>query len=222
MIIKDKFLTDTRITGLLYLGLAVTGIFVFLYAKSSIYIYGNALATHTNLLEKESLARFGIVAELALVIFQVLVAMWFYKLFRAINSFAAISLAVFGTVNAVLILVASAMWLSTLNASIAGESATIVFNLFSLHESIWFVSGLFFGLWLLPMGYLAAKVKMPLTLAGILVVGGVGYIIATLITVLFPDQKMFADILVLPSTIGEFWMIGYLLHKPNLSHADEL
>ena len=77
---KKLFLTDTRITGLLYLGLALTGMFAFLLAKSSIFVDGNAVATSANLLERENLARFGIVAEIMLVAFQALVALWFYKL----------------------------------------------------------------------------------------------------------------------------------------------
>lgn len=128
MIIKSNFLTDTRVTGLLYLGLAITGMFVFLFARSNIYVDGNAQLTNTNLLEKESLARLGIAAELVLVIFQALAAVWFYKLFSKVDNFAAGLVAVFGTVNAVAILISSAMWLSALNASTAGDLAINVFN----------------------------------------------------------------------------------------------
>jgi hypothetical protein len=57
---NNKFFTDTRITGLLYLGLAITGFFVFVFSKSAIYVNGDAIATSSNLLEKEMLARIGI------------------------------------------------------------------------------------------------------------------------------------------------------------------
>lgn len=203
---KYTFLTDTRITGLLYLGLALTGMFAFLFARSNIYVDGNAVATNAHLLEKETLARVGIAVELMLVAFQALTAIWFYKLFRNVNSFGAGMLTALGLVNATAILVSSAMWLSALNAAIAGESAATVFNLFNLHESIWLVSGIFFGLWLLPMGYLAAKTRMPRVLAGFLVAGGIGYILSTLLVILFPEQKSLSGIFALPATIGEFWM----------------
>lgn len=217
MINITKYLTDTRITGLFYLGLALTGMFAYLFARSNVYVDGDASATKANLLEKETLARLGVALELALVTFQALTAIWFYKLFRNVNSFAAGLTAVFGMVNATAILISSAMWLSAINSAVAGDSATTVYGLFNLHESIWLVSGIFFGLWLIPMGYVAAKAKIPRILAGFLIAGGVGYIMSTLILILFPGQKMLSDIAASPATIGEFWMIGYLLIKPRLN-----
>jgi len=98
---KNNFFSTARITGLLYLGLAITGMFTFLFVKSKIYIDGNAVATATNLVTQEGLARFGIAAELTLVVFQAMVAIWFYKLFRQVDTFTAVMLAAFGIINAV-------------------------------------------------------------------------------------------------------------------------
>ncbi len=212
-----KFFTDTRITGILYLGLALTGLFVFVFARSNIYVDGNTLATSTNLLEKESLARLGIATELALVIFQALVAVWFYKLFKKVNGFSSGLIAVFGIINAIAILISSAMWLSALYASLAGNQAVLAYNLLNLHESIWLVSGIFFGLWLIPMGYLTYKSGMPKSLGWILILGGIGYIISTFILVLLPNLKTVTETLPMLATIGEFWIIGYLLIKPELN-----
>lgn len=212
-----KVLTDTQVTGLLYLGLALTGIIVFMVIRPQLFVSGDALATTTNLSQKESLARQGVVVELALVAFQALAAVWFYKLFTKISGFAAGMLAVFGIVNAIAILISSAMWLSALNAAIVGESPALVFQLFGVHETIWRVSGLFFGLWLLPMGYLSSKAKIPKVLVGFLLAGGLGYILSTFLLILFPGQKPIANMMTLPATIGEFWMIGYLLAKPRLN-----
>ncbi len=213
---KEKFFTDTRITGLLYLALAITGMFVFLVAKSNLYVAGDAASTNTNLLEKETLARFGIVGELLLVASQALVAMWFYKIFKKVNSFAAVVLATFGMVNAVLILISSGAWLAALNAAVLGEPASTAFTLYNLHETIWLVGGLFFGLWLIPMGYLAAQANISRILAGFLIVGGGGYILSTFVVVFFPTQASLAGIMTMPATIGEFWMLGYLLRTPHL------
>jgi Domain of unknown function (DUF4386) len=214
---KNKFLTDTRVTGLLYLGLAITGIFVFMFARAQIFVSKDALATTSNLVQKESLARMGIAVELILVVFQALAAVWFYKLFRKLDNFAAGLIVVFGMVNAIAILVSSAMWLSALRAALAGESAALVTNIFGVHETIWLVAGIFFGLWLLPMGYLAAKAKMPKALAWFLYAGGVGYIVSTLLLVVSPGQGSVAMMMTMPATVGEFWMIGYLLVKPRLN-----
>ncbi len=216
MNILKSFLTTTRVTGLLYLGLALSGIVSFLFAKNQIYIDNNAATTFTNLIEKESLARFGLASELALVAFQALSAIWFYKLFKMKDSVAAGMLTAFGLINATAILISSAFWLSALNAAMAGESANIAYYLFNIHESIWLVSNIFFGLWLLPMGYLANKAKMPRALTGLLFAGGIGYILAAFLLVLLPGQKAIIDLLPIPATVGEFWMIGYLFAKSKI------
>ena len=202
-----------RTTGLLYLGLAVSGMISFLGIRSQIFVEGNAADTVSKLLEKEPLARVGIAFEILLVLTQALTAMWFYKLFKKLDSFVAIALAVFGMVNAVAILTATAFWLNALNSALATNSVELTYNLLSIHNDIWTVSTLFFGLWLIPMGYLARKALMPKALAGFLIIGGAFYMASTFVLVLLPNQSALADSMSIPGTIGEFWIIGYLLFK---------
>lgn len=206
-------LTTARKTGLFYLGLAVSGMVAYLFAREQLFVDGDAAQTAANLVADESLARIGVSAEIALVGFQVLAATWFYKLFRKKDSFAAGLIAVFGTVNAVLILISSAFWLLALNTAVAGGADSSVLTLFNTHEALWLVANLFFGLWLLPMAYMARKVGMPRPMAWFLIAGGIGYIISAFTFVLFPEQGTMNDLLASPATVGEFWMIGYLLFK---------
>lgn len=214
---KKKLLTTTRITGLMYLGLAISGVLAFLFVRSNIYVDGDAVTTATNLVNNEDLARLGVAAEVALVGFQTLAAVWFYKLFRKVNSFAAGLIAVFGSFNAIAILISSAIWLSALDSALAANSAEVVYSLFNTHDNIWLVAHLFFGLWLLPMGYLAAKSKMPRPLAWFLIAGGIGYVLSTFVSILFPTQTTLAESLPLLASVGEFWMIGYLITKSKLN-----
>lgn len=209
-------LTTAKLTGLFYLGLAVAGVVSYLFARDKLYVEGDAVATAANLIKDESLARIGIAAEVALVGFQAMAAVWFYKLFRKADNFSAGLIAVFGMVNAIAILIASAMWLGALNIALAGPEVLALGNaqlLFDVHEYIWQVAGLFFGMWLIPMGYVAMKAKFPKALGWILIGGGVGYVLGTFVTILLPEQTVLAEILPLPATVGEFWMIGYLLFK---------
>ena len=46
---------------------------------------------------------------------------------------------------------------------------------------------------------------------GSLVGGGLGYVVSAFTTFLAPEPGAFVDLLVIPATVGEFWMIGYLL-----------
>lgn len=219
MTTQTKFLTDTRITGLLYLGLAITGAASFLAIKSNLYVEENAALTHSNILQNITLARAGVAIELLLVAFQALAALWFYKLFRKVDSFTSVMLMAFGLINAIAILISSSAWLVAINITEGNE--VLAYNFFNLHEAIWLVASLFFGLWLIPMGLLAAKAKISRILAAILIIGGIGYILSALVLVLFPEQKDLGEMLALPATVGEFWMIGYLLVKPRLNIEQE-
>ena len=75
-----------RTTGLLYLGLAITGMLSYLLIRNQLYVADNAEATLANLTQHEALARLGIVVELGVVITQALVALWFYRLFGGVNA----------------------------------------------------------------------------------------------------------------------------------------
>ncbi len=206
-------LTTAKVTGLFYLGLAVTGVFAFLFAKDQLFVEGNALETMTNLSENETLARLGIAGTILIAGFQALAAAWFFKLFRKKDSFAAGLITVFGMVNSIIILAASAFWLVALNTALAGGMDSSVQTLFETHDALWQVGALFFGLWLLPMAYMARKYNMPRVMVWFLVAGGVGYVISTFTSVILPEQSTLTEVLPMPATVGEFWMIGYILFK---------
>lgn len=194
------------------MGLAITGAASFLFANQKLFVSNDAIATASNLVNNQGLARFGIAAELALVTFQALTGIWFYKLFHKKDTFTASLIAIFGMVNAIAIMIASAMWLSALNSAVAGhiEQSQLLYD---IHENIWIVSSLFFGLWLIPMGIMVKKYRMPTALAWILILGGLGYVLSTFIAIILPQHQALIDLLPFFATVGEFWIIGYLLFK---------
>lgn len=208
-----------RITGAWYLGLAITGILGFLLVRPAIYVEGDAAATLANLQEKEALAHLGVMLEMGIVVTQALAAVWFYKLFREVRNVAGVSVAAFGLINAVAIM-ASAVFLATAVAvaqdgslAPAGDAAATVGVLAQLSTDAWGVGALFFGLWLIPMGWTAiATARFPRALGWILVIGGAGYMLSSFVDYGFASPpSLLVDSLAFPATIGEFWMIGYLL-----------
>jgi hypothetical protein len=52
---------------------------------------------------------------------------------------------------------------------------------------------------------------MPRPLGRLLVAGGVGYVLSAFARYLLPDASVVADLLAVPASVGEFWMVGYLL-----------
>lgn len=210
--------TTARVSGVLYLILAVAGAVGFLFIRPQIVVSGDAGATLANLTSHEALARVGIALELVTVLSQAVLAVWFFKLFRSVNATAAMSLAAFGLVNAVAIL-GSAAFSSTALAvafdptlSAAGGTGETVQLMYQLGGALWGVGGLFFGLWLIPMGLLVVQSRwMPRPLGWILTAGGVAYVISVFVTYVVPAPGFVAEALAMLATVGEFWMMGYLL-----------
>ncbi len=207
-----------RVTGLFYLGLAVTGLLGFLLIRNQLFVADDPQATLDNLTEHESLARLGIIIELGVVLTQALVAVWFYRLFRSVDSFAAGLIAAFGLVNSVAILGSAAALATALDVStdssltIAGGTAATAQLLYVLSGHLWLAGGIFFGLWLIPMGWLVVRSGwLPKPLGWTLIVGGVGYVVSAFASYVFPDAGTATSLLTMPATIGELWIVGYLI-----------
>jgi Domain of unknown function (DUF4386) len=84
--------------------------------------------------------------------------------------------------------------------------------MYVVSDNLWEVGALFFGLWLIPMGWCVLRSRwMPRLLGWVLIVGGAGYVLSAFVAYLAPDLGIVADALTFPATVGEFWMIGYLL-----------
>jgi hypothetical protein len=78
-------------------------------------------------------------------------------------------------------------------------------------KNAWGVGSLFFGLWLIPMGYtIISSQRMPVWLGRVLILGGAGYLMSTFINYM-GVHGTWVGMLTIPATVGEFWMIGYLL-----------
>ena len=149
-----------------------------------------------------------------MVVTQTLAAVWFYRLFRTVDSFAASGIAAFGLVNAVVGLVSAALLATAVEVAVdpVGDAAATVQVLYLVSDNLWGVGALFFGLWLIPMGWCVLRSGwMPRVLGWILVGGGVGYVLSAFIRYLAPDAQVVAEALAYPASVGEFWMVGYLL-----------
>lgn len=214
--IEQKQITKTaRTTGIWYLMMAISGILGFMVFHSQIFVSGNPEQTFSNLIELESTARIRLLLEFAIVISQALTAVWFYKLFKDNYEWEAWTLAIWGMVNAVAIMISAISIASAIgiaNSDITMENKVLLIQVFqNIISNAWGIGGLFFGLWLIPMGYIVVKSKrMPIWLGRVIILGGVGYLISTVIRYAGINLS-FNRFLMLPATIGEFWMIGYLL-----------
>lgn len=213
---QNELIKTARITGAWYFGLAISGMLGFLVFHPKLFVTNDPGKTLSNLTELVTIARIRLVFELLIVVTQALAAVWFYKLFCTVDKWAALALGIWGTVNAVIISVSAiaisaSIGIANAAVPVMQDKVILIQLLSSIISNAWTVGGIFFGLWLLPMGYLVIRSgRMPIWLGRILLMGGVGYLLQTFLGSLGIGGSIL-DILVLPATVGEFWMIGYLL-----------
>jgi hypothetical protein len=150
-----------RVTGLWYLGLALTGVFGFMVVRPQLFVAADAAATLANLVEHTSLARVGVALELGIVLTQALTAIWFYRLFRDVAPVAAGSIAAFGLINAVAIMGSAALLGTAVDlAEQALGDAVGVQTLFLASGNLWRVGNLFFGLWLIRLDPRRRRIRL--------------------------------------------------------------
>ena len=213
---QRQLITTARITGVWYLTLAISGALGFMIFHPQIFVSNDPEKTLTNLTNLQSISRIRLLFELLIIVSQALTAVWFYKLFREINAWAAWTVGIWGMMNSAAIMISaismsSAIEIAKSSTQTYQEKIVLIQLLGNLITNAWGVGSLFFGLWLIPMGYIIVNSKrMPVWLGRILLIGGIGYLISTFIKYIGIDNPL-SELLVVPATIGEFWMIGYLL-----------
>lgn len=213
--LQKELVGTARTTGVWYLMLAITGMVGFLVLHPRIYVAGDPSKTLANLAAHETVARMRLLFEFLIVVSQALAAVWFYKLFKDIRHVAAWALAAWGMINAAAIMIsamAMAGALDVAGSTLVQTEKVMMIRLFDQFiKNAWGVGSLFFGLWLIPMGYIVvSSQRMPPWLGRVLILGGAGYIVSTFIQYM-GVRDAWVDMLVIPATVGEFWMVAYLL-----------
>jgi hypothetical protein len=201
-----------RVAGILYLLLAVFNGFAELYVRSTIVEHGDAAATADNVVANAMLFRLGFVA------------MALYVLLKHVNKNVAMAMVTFVAV-AVAIMSANllnhfaALMVAT-DGSFAATfgpdgSDALVLMFLDLNSHGYLIAQVFFGLWLLPLGYLAyTSGYFPRALAVLLMVGCFSYLVDLLAMFLFPSfGPSLSPFVLAPAVIAELWMVGYLLVK---------
>ncbi|MGZ5246430.1 MAG: DUF4386 domain-containing protein [Flavitalea sp.] len=213
---QRQLITTARVTGVWYLTLAIFGVLGFMIFHPQVFVSDDPQKTLSNLTRLDSTSRIRLLLELIIIVSQALTAVWFYKLFHQINSWAAWTIGIWGMMNSAAIMISaismsSAIEIANSSTQSYQEKIVLIQLLNSFIANAWGVGSLFFGLWLIPMGYIIINSKrMPVWLGRILIIGGIGYLLSAFIKYMGIENTLL-DLLVIPATIGEFWMIAYLL-----------
>jgi hypothetical protein len=209
-----------RLAGLLYLVCIVTGLFSLMYVPSQIKVHGDAAATASNIIASESLFRFGIAVGAIGYIAFLLLPLTLYRLLSPVNKECAVLMAGFAAIFVPVDFAAIANQLdilSLLDGRIYQQTFTPdqlhakVMLLFDAYYNKVLVSEVFWGLWLLPFGYLVFKSGfLPKFIGILLMLGCFSYLITFFGEVLFPKRSI-SGVVMLPATLGEVGICLWLL-----------
>jgi len=176
-----------RVAGVLYLIVAVTGAFAELFVRQRLIVPGDAAATANNIMANELLFRIGFVSDLIMLTCFLLLPLALYVLLKPVNKNLASLFVLFALVTvpimmlnminqfAALLLLSGADYLTVFEA---GQLHAQVLFFLNLHLAGYYIAQIFFGLWLLPLGYLVYKSGyFPRILGVLLMIGCFGYLI---------------------------------------------
>jgi uncharacterized protein (DUF486 family) len=193
-----------RVAGFLYLTLLPLGMFG-LYVSSILIVPGDAATTAYRIMASESLFRLSIVSALLVQIANVFVVLALYRLLKPVNREMAllmvillllgVPIAMLNELNhfAVLLLLSGANYLTPFTAS---QLQALVPLFLALHKLGVSIAGIFWGLWLFPMGYLVLKSGfLPRILGILLIIGCFGYLIDSFAAFLLPNSEVNVAIL---------------------------
>jgi hypothetical protein len=211
-----------RIAGVLYLLNGIFAGFAFGYVIGKVYVADAAATTAENVVANAGLVRMGVVADLVQATIWVFLALVLYALLKHVHQSAARAMVVLVAVGAAIVCLNDVFQFESVRvatspsyADALGDegSSAMVLLLLELHHYGFLIAQIFFGLWLVPLGYLAYKSGMfPKTLGVLLVVGGACYLVGMLAVFLVPDYGEKINVFVtVPSAIAEIAMVLYLL-----------
>ena len=219
----DSNKKQARIAGLLYLIVVLTGIFNLMYVPSKLIVWDNASVTFNNILESETLFRLGIVAGIICYTAFLILPIVLYKLLNQVNKTYAVGMVALAIISVplslvnllnkvnVLTLIDKAQYLQVIEADELQAQVLLYLDFYNNGIEI---ASVFWGLWLLPFGYLVFKSGfLPKILGICLMAGCFGYLTNFIGGFLFQNYAGLgiARFVSLPGSIGEIGICLWLL-----------
>lgn len=188
-----------RLAGLLYIVASIPGFFALAYVPSKLLVHGNATATANNIAAHEMFFRLGIAADLISQVIFIFVALALYDLLKGVNQrralsmltliLVAIPIAFLNEVNSIaaLVLAQGADFLSVFDKPQRDALARLFLN---LRGGGFEVAGIFWGLWLFPLGLLVYRSGfLPRFLGVLLMLGTFAYLANSFTSLVLPQYS---------------------------------
>ena len=206
---------------MLYLMLIITGGFAHIGVRFPFIVYGDAVATASNILASQQQFRLGIMADLMAQIIMLFLPLALFQLFKGINRNVALFMVIAGYMGvpitcvnmlnqtAAVLLLDGADYLKAFNL----EQIQVLASFFlEMQKYGYTFAHIFFGIWLFPMGYLVYKSTIIPKFVGIwLILGGSVYVTQTFMVLYIPQyEETFVGIAGLTG-LSEFVLCAWLI-----------
>ena len=199
-----------RLTGFMYLLLVPLGIFGIMYVPGRIIAPDNIGETVSNILANESLFRLSIVSALLVQLVNLIVVLLLYKLLSPVNKNVARIMVLF-----IMLAIPIAMLNELTNGAVllltnsAEQPYELIALFLDLHEYGIQIAGIFWGLWLFPMGFLVFKSNyIPKVIGIALMIGCLGYLADAFIFILRPEFDIaFSEFLFIGEVLLPMWLL---------------
>lgn len=202
-----------RVSGALYLMIAVSGGFAFFGGFESLMVLGDANATAGNIMESVFLFRLGAVADSVVFLLEIILTVLLYQIFKPVNktysaiaAYARLAMTTMIGMNLlnkliVLHLLSGADYLIVFNQDQINALVLLFLNAYSYVSLIW---GIFFSLHLLVIGNLIIKSTFfPKILGFLFYFAAAGYLIDSVGFILLPHYEAIYTIVVLSTIPAE-------------------
>ncbi|HKW26250.1 MAG TPA: DUF4386 domain-containing protein [Terriglobales bacterium] len=210
-----------RFAGALYVVASIVGIFGLVYVPSKLIVNGNAAETARNIAASETLFRLGISAHLIGEALFVFVALALYDLLKAVNYrlvlymltliLIAIPIAFLNELNAIaaLVLVRGFDFLSVFDQP---QRDALAMLFLKVHGYGFDIAGIFWGLWLFPLGLLVYRSRfLPRILGVALMVNCFAFPINSFTSLVLPHYEHLVSRWMRPFHFGEQVFMLWLL-----------
>ena len=215
-----------KLTGLIYLLIAIIGGFSIGYMPNEIFVPGDGSATTQNIINNINLFRLGIIGDIFVLIFEVLLTVMLYRLFKPVSStiamvatFARLAMSIIMGINLInylvpLLILNKAGYFIGIESNELNSVVIIFMEAHKFGEYIW---QLFFGLHLIALGYLVFKSSyFPKILGILMMIGSIGYAGDSFVRLLLINNDIISyltTVLLVAAVLGELAFTFWLLIK---------
>ncbi len=216
--------TLARVAGILYI-LLIGAAFNEGYVLPRLVRSGDATATADHIRASSALFRAGLVSDLVAATVWLLLAMTLYLLLHQVDRLAAAAMVIFAAVGSAVMSLNQLNQLTALTVATGSDyergfgkpgadALTLLFS--NMQHNGYVIDDMFFGLWLLPLGWLVVRSGFfPRVLGVLLGVACLGYLVGLFATVLAPGTASIVTtfVTVPAAAAGEFTFLLWLTFK---------